>query len=149
MTGTASRLVSSRARNEDAPMFSHVTLGTADIRRAVTFYDATLEGLGLARQDSDLDGGYAGYAAAPETTPQFWVTRPLDGRPASVGNGMTVAFEAPDRPTVDRFHAAALAHGGTDEGAPGLRPHYHPDYYGAYVRDPDGNKLCCVCHRPA
>ena len=130
-------------------MFSHVTLGTADIRRAVAFYDALLDGLGLARQESDLDLGYAGYAVAPETTPQFWVMRPLDGRTASVGNGVTIAFEAPDRPTVDRFHAAALAHGGTDEGAPGLRPHYHPDYYGAYVRDPDGNKLCCVCHRPA
>ena len=65
-----------------------------------------------------------------------------------MGNGVTVAFEAPDRASVDRFHAAGLAQGGTDEGAPGLRPHYHPDYYGAYLRDPDGNKLCCVCHRP-
>jgi catechol 2,3-dioxygenase-like lactoylglutathione lyase family enzyme len=129
-------------------MFSHITLGTADIRRAVAFYDALLGGLGLARQEADLDKGYAGYAAAPETTPQFWVLRPIDGRAPSVGNGVTIAFEAPDRASVDRFHATALAHGGSDEGAPGLRTHYHPDYYGAYLRDPDGNKLCCVCHRP-
>ncbi|WP_198371776.1 VOC family protein [Roseomonas rosulenta] len=129
-------------------MFSHATLGTNDIHRAVAFYDALLDGLGLARQESDLAKGYAGYAAAPEVTPQFWVMRPIDGQPASTGNGVTIAFEAPDRATVDRFHATALAHGGTDQGAPGLRPHYHPDYYGAYLRDPDGNKLCCVCHRP-
>ncbi len=130
-------------------MYSHVTLGTNDIRRAVPFYDAILKDLGIARQESDLDKGYAGYALAPETTPQFWVMLPLNGEPATVGNGVTIAFEAPDRPAVDRFHATALAHGGTNEGPPGLRPHYHPDYYGAYVRDPDGNKLCCVCHRPA
>ena len=129
-------------------MYSHVTLGTNDIARAVAFYDAVLGGLGLRRQESDLDKGYAGYAAAPETTPQFWVLRPIDGRDATIGNGVTIAFEAPDRATVDRFHATALAQGAKEEGAPGLRPHYHPDYYGAYLRDPDGNKLCCVCHRP-
>lgn len=128
-------------------MYSHVTLGTNDTPRAVAFYDPVLAVLGLARQDSDLVTGYAGYAAAPNITPQFWVTTPLDRQPATVGNGVTIGFEAPDRATVDRFHAAALAHGGTDEGPPGLR-HYHEHYYGAYVRDPDGNKLCCVCHRP-
>lgn len=74
--------------------------------------------------------------------------RPIDREPATVGNGITIAFEAPDRATVDRFHAEALAAGGTDAGPPGLRPQYHPDYYGAYARDPDGNKLCCACHRP-
>lgn len=129
-------------------MYSHVTLGTLDIRRAVAFYDPLLAGLGIKRQEADLEKGYAGYAAAPETTPQFWLLPPINGEPASAGNGVTVAFEAPDRASVDRFHAAALAQGGTDEGAPGLRPHYHADYYGAYLRDPDGNKLCCVCHRP-
>jgi catechol 2,3-dioxygenase-like lactoylglutathione lyase family enzyme len=129
-------------------MFSHVTLGTNDIRRAVAFYDAALGTLGLRRHETDLDRGYAGWFVAPDATPNFWVLRPIDGKPASVGNGVTIGFEAPDRATVDRFHATALAHGGTDEGAPGLRPHYHPDYYGAYLRDPDGNKICCVCHRP-
>lgn len=129
-------------------MFSHVTLGTDDIARAVAFYDAVLAPLGLRRQESDLGKGYAGYAAAPETTPQFWVLRPIDGGPAGVGNGQTVAFEAPDRATVDAVHAAILAAGGRDEGGPGLRPHYHADYYGAYARDLDGHKLCVVCHRP-
>lgn len=129
-------------------MFSHVTLGTNDLPRAIAFYDRVLAPLGIARQESDLDKGYAGYAAAPETTPQIWVLRPRDGRPATVGNGVTIAFEAPDRATVDAVHAAILAAGGRDEGGPGLRPHYHADYYGAYARDLDGNKLCCVCHRP-
>ena len=130
-------------------MYSHVTLATKDAVRAVAFYDRVLAPLGLQRQEFDLEKGYAGWAAAPETTPQFWVLRPLNGRPATVGNGVTIAFEAPDRPTVDAVYAVALAAGGTDEGGPGLRPHYHADYYGAYMRDPDGNKLCCVCHRPA
>jgi len=76
------------------------------------------------------------------------VVRPLDGAAAGAGNGVTVAFAAPTRAAVDAFHAAALAAGASDEGAPGLRPHYHPNYYGAYVRDPDGNKLCAVCHSP-
>lgn len=130
-------------------MYSHVTLGTDDIARAIRFYDTVLAPLGLRRQESDLEKGYAGYAAAPGATPQFWVLRPIDGRKASVGNGVTVAFEAPDRGTVDAVHAAILAAGGRDEGAPGLRPHYHADYYGAYARDLDGHKLCVVCHRPA
>ena len=129
-------------------MFSHVTLGTGDIDRAIAFYDAALAPLGLTRRVSDRARGYAGYAAAATGPAGFWVVRPLDGRPASIGNGVTVAFAAPDRATVDAVHAAALAAGGTDEGGPGLRPHYHADYYGAYMRDPDGNKLCCVCHRP-
>jgi catechol 2,3-dioxygenase-like lactoylglutathione lyase family enzyme len=129
-------------------MYSHVTLGTNDIRRAIAFYDAVLAGLGLARHETDLERGYAGWFVAPDATPNFWVLRPIDGHPASIGNGVTIGFEVPDRASVDRFHAAGLVHGGTDEGAPGLRAHYHPDYYGAYLRDPDGNKICCVCHRP-
>lgn len=100
---------------------------------------------------ADPVGAWAGWftsaAATPGATPRFWVMRPIDGRPARVGNGLTIAFEAPDRATVDRFHAAALANGCTDEGPPGLRP-YHAHGDGAYVRDPDGNRLCCVCHRP-
>jgi catechol 2,3-dioxygenase-like lactoylglutathione lyase family enzyme len=130
-------------------MFSHATLGSDDFPRAMAFYDALLAPLGLARFHTDEAQGHAGYAANPDSSPQFWLNRPIDGRPASPGNGTTLAFEAPDRATVRAVHAAGLAQGGTEEGSPGLRPHYHADYYGAYLRDLDGNKLCCVCHRPA
>ena len=70
-----------------------------------------------------------------------WIMRPLDGHTATVGNGTTTAFEAPDRATVRAWHAAGLAAGAEEVGAPGLRPHYHPDYYGAYLRDPDGHRV--------
>ena len=76
------------------------------------------------------------------------MVRPYDKGEASPGNGVTVAFNAESRAAVDAFHAAALAAGGTDAGAPGLRTHYHPNYYGVYVRDLDGNKICAVCHDP-
>ena len=78
---------------------------------------------------------------------KLFIVSPFDGGRAAPGNGPHAAFLAPDRAAVDAFHAAALAHGGTDEGTPGLRPHYHANYYGAYVRDPDGNKLQAVSHR--
>ncbi|MHB1692088.1 MAG: VOC family protein, partial [Thiomonas sp.] len=75
----------------------------------------------------------------------LWLCQPFNGQPASAGNGTMVALAARTRAQVDAFHAAALAQGGTNEGAPGLRPHYGPDFYAAYVRDPDGNKLAAVC----
>ena len=130
-------------------MFSHVTFGTDDLPRAAAFYDPLMARLGLRRIESDPAHGLIGYGTDPERTPQFYVMRPFDGAPAKVGNGAMAAFEAPDRATVDEFHRIAMEWGGSCEGPPGLRPHYHPDYYGTYVRDPDGNKLCCVCHRPA
>src|SRR5581483_5948463 len=71
--------------------------------------------------------------------------QPLDKKAATAGNGITIGLEAPDRASVDKAHAAAMAAGGSDEGKPGLRTHYHPNYYGAYLRDPDGNKVCIVC----
>lgn len=125
-------------------MFSHVTLGCSDIERGIAFYDAVLAPLGLTCIERIT--GAAAWASAPEATPQFWICHPHDGAAPSIGNGVTIGFEAKDRATVDAFHAAALSMGGRDEGAPGLRPHYHPDYYGAYARDPDGNKICCACH---
>lgn len=123
-------------------MFSHVTLGTNDWARAKPFWDAVSGALGLPVLFA-YDGGVA-YGAA--TGPKIFIGPTFDGQPATNGNGTHVAFLARDRATVDAFHAAALAHGGTDEGPPGPRPHYHPNYYGAYVRDPDGNKLQAVCH---
>ena len=89
------------------------------------------------------EGGKA-YGIA--TGPKLFIGPAFDGNEARAGNGNHAAFLAPDRATVDAFHKAALAHGGSDEGTPGLRPHYHPNYYGAYVRDPEGNKLQAVCH---
>ncbi len=124
-------------------MFSHVTLGTNDPRRARAFYDAVMPVIG-----HPLLFAFGDTIAFGEATgPKLFIGPPFDGQPAASGNGPHVAFIVEDRPLVDAFHAAALAAGGTDEGAPGLRPHYHPNYYGAYVRDPDGNKLQAVCHR--
>lgn len=102
-------------------MFSYVSLGTSDIARAVTFYDAALAPLGHERiAGYDPEGTSAAWGL-DDPGPHLWVTEPFDGRPASVGNGTMVSFLAPSRAAVDAFHAAALAHGGTDEGAPGLR----------------------------
>ena len=80
--------------------------------------------------------------------PAILIGTPWDGQPHAAGNGQMVAFLAQRRDQVDRAHALALAHGGQCEGTPGLRPHYHPDYYGAYFRDPEGNKIGVACHAP-
>lgn len=123
-------------------MFSHVTIGADDPERLEGFYDAVLETLGIA-PFFKLPGTLSyGTAAGPKV----FVLKPFDGKAHVPGNGGHVAFLAPDRAAVDAFHAKALELGGTCEGAPGLRPHYHPNYYGAYVRDPAGNKLQAVCH---
>ncbi|MFZ5789466.1 MAG: VOC family protein [Pseudomonadota bacterium] len=129
--------------------FSHVTLGSNDLPRSRTFYDAALAPLGLVRLRDDEGEAY-GYGREGVDTDRLpvWILRPFDGRPAAPGNGVHIAFLAPSRKAVDAFHAAALRSGGTDEGKPGLRPHYHANYYAAYVRDPDGNKLQAVCHDP-
>lgn len=125
-------------------MYSHITVGTDDLERAGAFYDSVLATLEIGRRFAH-DAVIAYQGAAPE---HFFVVRPYDGRAASAGNGTHVAFLAPSRSHVDAFHAAALAAGGIDEGPPGLRPHYHEHYYGAYVRDLDGNKLQAACHKP-
>jgi len=127
-------------------MFSYISLGTRDLARAIAFYDAALAPLGQARiVDFDPEGTSAAWGL-DDPGPHLWVTEPFDGNPASVGNGVMVSFLAATRAAVDAFHAAALAHGGSDEGAPGLRPQYGPSFYAGYVRDPDGNKLNAVCY---
>lgn len=128
-------------------MFSHITVGTNDLSGTIAFYDAILAPLGITRAVSSPEHGFAGYGHAGGRA-QLFVCRPFDGRDATGGNGTHAAFLATDRAAVDAFHAAALAHGAADEGAPGPRPHYHEHYYGAYVRDPDGNKLQACCHSP-
>jgi catechol 2,3-dioxygenase-like lactoylglutathione lyase family enzyme len=116
-------------------MIGYVTLGTNDRVRGAAFYDAIAAELGVRRMMENeqfiawgTPGGGAGIG----------LTRPFDGKAATVGNGVMVALEATDRAQVDRLHAVALAHGGTDEGAPGER---FPGFYAGYFRDPDGNKL--------
>lgn len=126
-------------------MLLYVTVGTNDLERAGRFYDAILPRLGYPRRKTEA--GEIGYGAEKDVRCRFWVVTPFDGNRATFGNGVTVALDAPDRASVDAFHAAALAHGGTDEGAPGLRP-FHPDFYACFVRDPDGNKISAVCERP-
>lgn len=124
-------------------MFSHVTVGTNDFDRSVAFYDRVMATLGH-KQLFCVEGA-AAYGDSM-AGPKLFVLHPFDQGKAAPGNGMHIAFLAPSRAAVDAFHAAALEMGGTSEGGPGLRPHYHPNYYGAYARDPDGNKLQAVCH---
>lgn len=126
-------------------MLRYVTLGSSDLGRSARFYDAVLAPLGYSRLvTSARELGY-GTPGAPA---ELWVLTPFNGEPATHGNGTDVAFDAPSHAAIDAFHAAALAHGGSDEGGPGLRPHYTPTFYTAYVRDPDGNKLNAVFDAP-
>jgi catechol 2,3-dioxygenase-like lactoylglutathione lyase family enzyme len=128
-------------------MFSHVTVGSNDVAKAKAFYEGVTKPLGLVCQ-ADYPGNAAGFGRAGDR-PRLWIVTPIDKHPATVGNGITVGLDAPDRSSVDAAHKAGMQAGGKDEGAPGLRTHYHPNYYGAYLRDPDGNKVCIVCHKPA
>jgi catechol 2,3-dioxygenase-like lactoylglutathione lyase family enzyme len=132
-------------------MFTYITLGTNNLARAVRFYDATMATLGWRRCDTrdepDWDDwvGWGVYDDQGREELALWVCAPFNGQPATPGNGTMVALKADSWAQVDAFHAAALAHGGRSEGAPGLRPQYNPDFYAAYVRDADGNKLAVVC----
>lgn len=120
-------------------MIHHLSVGTNDLKRARAFYDAVMLELGMTLVNEDelsLDYGIGDFLFSVET--------PVNGEPASAGNGAHVAFRAPDRAMVDAFYETALAQGGVDDGAPGLRPEYDAHYYSAFVRDPDGNKLEAV-----
>jgi catechol 2,3-dioxygenase-like lactoylglutathione lyase family enzyme len=132
-------------------MLTYVYFGTNDLDRATGFYDAILAPLGMQRcvtGDPAWDRTSSGWGTYEDNGARelaFWVGKPFDQQKATAGNGSMVAFSAHSWKDVDDFHAAALSNGGTSEGAPGLRPHYNPDFYAAYVRDPDGNKLAAVC----
>ncbi len=124
-------------------MFSHVTVGCSDLGRAAAFYDAALAPLGLVRRTVTPDGGPAAacWVHPDRLLPRFYVFMPYNREPATAGNGSMIAFLAPSTAAVDAAYAAGIAAGGTDEGAPGPRTHYGNGYYGAYLRDPDGNKV--------
>ena len=120
-------------------MIDHVTANVGDFESAKSFYERALAPLGYSLQMAFE--GAAGFGTG-EGIPDFWIGSSSD-------RGAThVAFTADDRAKVDAFYEAAIAAGGTDNGAPGLRPHYHETYYAAYVHDADGNNIEAVCHRP-
>jgi catechol 2,3-dioxygenase-like lactoylglutathione lyase family enzyme len=136
-------------------MFSHIVPGSGDLDRSLAFYTAVLAPLGVAMTYDNREEGWLAFhnrsiANDPlrGEAPTFWLCRPINGAPASAGNGETIAFDAPDRAAVRAAHAAAIQMGGVCLGPPGPRPGYHAAYFAAYVRDPDGYKLCVVCHRP-
>jgi len=118
-------------------VIDHVVIGVSDYQRSKAFYEAALKplGYGVAREFGDLGCGFG------TDRPYFWIAV------REPTHKVHVAIASPERATVDAFHEAALAAGGTDDGAPGIREHYHPDYYGAFVLDPDGNSIEAVCHR--
>ncbi|MBB2960465.1 VOC family protein [Methylobacterium sp. R2-1] len=124
-------------------MQPYLTLGARDAAIAHAFYGAVLAMVGWGMH-ADFPG-WRGYSLAGRGEGLIvWVCTPFDGKEASAGNGTMMAFPAPSRAAVDAFHDAAMARGGTDEGAPGLRPQYGPNWYAAYLRDPTGNKLAAV-----
>jgi catechol 2,3-dioxygenase-like lactoylglutathione lyase family enzyme len=127
-------------------MFSHMTIGASDLPRAIAFYDV-LAPLGIER----LPVKYATWASwqRPGEAPKLWVGLPFNKMPTHPGNGWMAAFSASSRKAVDEAYAAAISAGAEDEGAPGLRPNFGPNYYGAYVRDLDGNKIHFVCREEA
>lgn len=126
-------------------MLGYVTIGSNQVAKAKAFYDAVLAPLDIqCFCSSDQAAGYAvgGDANAKQS---IWVVTPFNKLTATAGNGSMVALDASTRAQVDAVHAAALSAGGTDEGLPGLRGDYGPDFYAAYFRDPEGNKFATVC----
>lgn len=117
-------------------MIHHVSVGSNDIARARAFYDPIMALLGFRRLKDHAQSADYGVGDI-----MFSVETPVDGNPATVGNGVHICFQALDRAMVREFHRLALEHGGGDAGSAGLRPRYNGNYYGAFVRDPDGNKI--------
>ena len=119
-------------------ILNHVSIGTSNIVQAIRFYDLVLSTLSIQRSHY-IENVAAAYGEKFE----FWIQFPFKGK-ASMGNGSHIAFNAPNRESVDKFHQTALEHGGVCEGEPGLRPEYDENYYAAFIRDLDGNKIEAV-----
>lgn len=131
-------------------MIAYVTVGADDLDAARAFYCALLPALGYGLSEGPEGLSFAlPPGEGPQALPDFYVKPTFDGRPASAGNGAMVAFEARDQAQVRRLHAAGLAAGGADEGAPGFRAAYGPRFYVGYLRDPQGNKLALFSSNPA
>lgn len=126
-------------------MIDHIGYPVSDLAASRAFYEKALAPLGIAvimEVTEQMTGGHGAHLGmGRDGVPFFWIG---SGKPAATG--VHIAFSAPDQATVDAFHAAALAAGGTDNGAPGPRPEYHPGYYGGFVLDPDGNNVEAVFH---
>jgi len=129
-------------------MISHVFIGVSDFQRAVEFYTQILSELGLVMKFIEPENHLAGWVSPAASRPLFLIGKPYNGQLAHPGNGQMVALLAKSREVVDHVYASALSLGAQSEGAPGLRPHYHPNYYGGYFRDLEGNKICVCCHDP-
>lgn len=129
-------------------MFSHLCIGVNDFDRALVFYSAITQTLGLELKFCDHERSWAGWQTPEFPRPLLVIGKPLNGNPATSGNGQMVAWLANSRAQVERVYLTALKHGATCDGPPDLRPHYHEHYFGAYFRDPEGNKLCVCCHQP-
>lgn len=124
-------------------MSAYATVGAIEDAKSHVFYDATLATIGWSAH-AEFPGWRAYSEGGKGDGFVLWVCKPFDGKAASSGNGSMVGFMVKSTAEVDAFHAAAMQHGGTDEGGPNPRPHYGPDWYSAYVRDPAGNKLAVV-----
>ena len=126
-------------------MIGYVTVGALDVDKSLPFWDAVFAPLGYER--GFHSGGWAGYGPKGETQ-NTYICPPFDGQTARGGNGIMIGFLAPNVDAVKAAHAAGLAAGGTDEGGPGPRPEDSRDFYGAYLRDPTGNKICLFARGP-
>jgi catechol 2,3-dioxygenase-like lactoylglutathione lyase family enzyme len=125
----------------------HVSVGVSNMNRSKAFYDAALAPLGMrAVYPVEINGKLVGVGYGVAESATFWIQLPINGQAASMGNGVHIAFRAENRGAVDAFFLAALDKGGVEDGRPGLRTEYSPDYYGAFVRDPDGNKIEACSH---
>jgi catechol 2,3-dioxygenase-like lactoylglutathione lyase family enzyme len=130
-------------------MFDHLSLGVSNLARSIAFYDSALKPLGINQMFTASDRGIAAYSGTGGITFWLYAKDSVNNHLSNLSNPprFHLAFKADNRDAVDAFYKGAIQNGGIDEGAPGIRTHYHPNYYAAYVFDPDGYKLEVVCHK--
>ncbi|MFN3231801.1 MAG: VOC family protein [Alphaproteobacteria bacterium] len=132
-------------------MIDHISIPVDDVERSRLFYDAVLGALGVNRMmDIEIDEAITSGYGVHEGEPPFWIGQGKDAEqpPVDTPEGQHIAFSAATRAAVDAFYEAGMENGGVDNGAPGLRPHYHENYYAAFLLDPDGHRVEAVCHLP-